>query len=275
MGQDDPACAESGKGAGHHGLALEGKEEESSGMSDSFSRSNREGRNLTTAITQDLGRAIVTGQFDAIPFPYEADLCKQYGASRPVLREAVKMLTAKGLLSARPRQGTTIQPEDQWNLLDPDVLHWMLQRKFTIELMVDFTEVRLAIEPRAAALAARHASDSQLHRISGAIDRMVAADAGDDDALAADIAFHVAVLEASDNRFFRQFTDLAEATLRFSIRRTNAYKGVPRASAAEHKRVADAIVERDSARAQQEMYTLIRGALDLLLKAGGHDTRDA
>ncbi len=243
-------------------------------MSDSFSRSNREGRNLTATITQDLGRAIVTGHFsNGVVFPYEADLCKQYGVSRPVLREAVKMLTAKGLLAARPRQGTSVLPEDQWNLLDPDVLHWMLERKFSIELMVDFTEVRLAIEPRAAALAATLGTEAQHARIMSAIERMVAADAGDDDALAADIAFHVAVLEGSNNRFFRQFTDLAEATLRFSIRRTNAYKGVPRASAAEHKAVADAIVERDAKRAQHEMYVLIEGALNLLLEAGGHAQR--
>ena len=116
-------------------------------MSESFTRSSREGGNLTSAITQDLGRAIVTGKFsDGVVFPYEADLCKQYGVSRPVLREAVKMLTAKGLLKARPRQGTSVQPEDQWNLFDPDVLRWMMERKFTIELMVEFTEVRLAIE---------------------------------------------------------------------------------------------------------------------------------
>lgn len=243
-------------------------------MTDSFSRSNRDGRNLTTSILQDLGRAIVTGRFsDGVPFPFEADLCLQYGASRPVVREAVKMLTAKGLLTARPRQGTSVQPEDQWNLLDPDVLHWMLERKFSIELMVDFTEVRLAIEPRAAALAAHSASEEQCAKIMDAIDRMIAADAGDDDGLTADIAFHVAVLEASNNRFFRQFTDLAEATLRFSIRRTNAYKGVPRASAEDHKLVADAIVARNPVAAARAMRALIEDALNLLLTAGGHPLR--
>ncbi len=243
-------------------------------MTDSFTRSNREGGNLTSAVTQDLGRSIVTGKFDdGVPFPYEADLCKQYGVSRPVLREAVKMLTAKGLLKARPRQGTSVQPEDQWNLFDPDVLRWMLERKFTIELMVEFTEVRLAIEPQAAALAARTATDVQRTRIADAIERMKAADAGDDDALAADIAFHVAVLEASNNRFFRQFTDVAEATLRFSIRRTNAYKGVPRASAEEHKVVADAIIAGDALRASKEMHVMIESALNLLLAAGGHPQR--
>jgi DNA-binding FadR family transcriptional regulator len=239
-------------------------------MMQSFSRANRGGRNLTTSITHSLGRAIVTGQYTDSSFPFEADLCKQYGASRPVLREAVKMLTAKGLLMPRPRQGTTVQPEDQWNLLDPDVLSWMLERKFTIELMIDFTEVRLAIEPRAAALAARSASEPQLARIMDAIEAMRASEADGDDGLAADIGFHVAVLEASNNRFIRQFTDLAEAALRFSIRRTNAYKGVTRASAADHKVVADAIASRKPARASQTMYTLIEGALDLLLDAGGH-----
>jgi DNA-binding FadR family transcriptional regulator len=242
-------------------------------MMQTFSRSNSGGRTLTSSITWNLGRAIVTGQYNDTPFPYEADLCKQYGVSRPVLREAVKMLTAKGLLAARPRQGTTVQPEDQWNLLDPDVLSWMLERKFTIELMVDFTDVRLAIEPRAAALAARSASDAQMTRIMDSIDRMSAADAGDDDGLEADIGFHVAVLEASNNRLIRQFTDLTETALRFSIRRTNAYKGVPRASAADHKVVADAIAARDPARASQTMYALIEEALNLLLDAGGHARR--
>ena len=64
------------------------------------------GRNLTYGMLDSLGRAIVTGHYDNKPFPTEADLAKQHGVSRSVTREAVKMLTAKGLLSARPRQGT-------------------------------------------------------------------------------------------------------------------------------------------------------------------------
>jgi DNA-binding FadR family transcriptional regulator len=242
-------------------------------MMQSFSRANRGGGNLTSSITQSLGRAIVTGQYSDTPFPIEADLCKQYSVSRPVLREAVKMLTAKGLLAARPRQGTSVQPEDQWNLLDPDVLSWILERKFTIELVIDFTEVRLAIEPRAAELAARSASEEQLSHIMDAIDRMIAAEADGDDGLAADIGFHVAVLNASNNRFIRQFTDLTETALRYSIRRTNAYKGVSRASAADHKVIADAIAAHDPARASQAMHTLIEEALNLLLDAGGHSRR--
>jgi DNA-binding FadR family transcriptional regulator len=244
--------------------------------SEEVMRSPSDGRNLTAHIVHDLGRAIVTERYPSgEPFPVEADLCRQYSASRPVLREAVKMLTAKGLLSSRPRQGTRVQPESQWNLLDPDVLRWILERKFSIDLLIEFTDVRLAIEPRAAALAAETATGSQRAQLVAAIDRMVAADNGDDDALAADIAFHVAVLNASNNRFLRQFTDLAETTLRFSIRATNEYKGVPQANADEHKRVADAIIAGDAEGASREMYTLIEGALDLLLSRGNPSRRRA
>lgn len=233
-----------------------------------------DGRNLTASIVNDLGRAIVTESYSTgRAFPTEAELCLRYGASRPVVREAVKMLTAKGLLVARKRAGTTVQPEDSWNLLDPDVLRWMLERDFSIDLLIDFTDIRMAIEPRAATLAAHSSTGPQRRAIMDAIARMSEADQAREDALAADIAFHIAVLEASNNRFLRQFTDLVDTTLRFSIRRTNEYKGVPRASAREHRRVADAIVEGQAELAGARMHDLIKGALDLLLTAGRHPLR--
>jgi DNA-binding FadR family transcriptional regulator len=234
----------------------------------------KRGPNLTRRIVDDLGRAIVTEQFTAqTGFPFEAQLCEQYGASRPVVREAVKMLTAKGLLRPRQRAGTVVQPEDSWNLLDPDVLKWLLDRAFSIDLLIEFTEMRMAIEPRAAGLAANSATGPQRAAIIHAINRMFAAERGDDDPLEADIAFHRAVIEASNNRFMRQFTDLSEATLRFSIRRTNAYAGVSRASAIDHRRVANAIVEGSPLEASTLMRELIAGALRLLLEAGKHRPR--
>ncbi|WP_010544538.1 FadR/GntR family transcriptional regulator [Sphingomonas elodea] len=234
------------------------------------------GRNLTARIVHDLGRAIVTERFNsATGFPFEAELCQQYNASRPVVREAVKMLTAKGLLRPRQKAGTMVQPEASWNLLDPDVLKWLLEREFSIDLLIDFTEIRMSIEPRAAGLAALGASGPQRRQILTAIDRMFAAEKGEDDPLEADIGFHIAVLEASNNRFMRQFRDLTESTLRFSIRRTNAYAGVTRASAINHRKVATAIMEGDPVQATRLMHDLIEGALDLLLAAGGHEPRSS
>jgi DNA-binding FadR family transcriptional regulator len=227
--------------------------------------SRARGQNLTYGIAHDLGVAIVTGVYsENNPFPVEAKLCKQFGASRTVLREAVKMLTAKGLLGARPRRGTWVQPEERWNLLDPDVLGWLLERKFSPPLLIEFSEIRLAVEPAAAGLAAR-AGAAEKAAVQQAIERMQAAERGEDDPLDSDVAFHVAVLKASKNRFYAQLTGLIATALRFSIRTTNRYKGVRLASVADHKKVADAIMAGKSGPAEEAMRRLIEEALDLIV----------
>jgi DNA-binding FadR family transcriptional regulator len=175
-------------------------------------------------------------------------------------------LTAKGLLGARPRRGTWVQPEENWNLLDPDVLGWLLERKYSPALLIEFTEIRLAIEPGAARLAARVAGREEKAAIRHAIERMQAADRGDDDPLDSDIAFHVAVLRASRNRFYAQLTGFTATALRFSIQTTNRYKGVQLASIADHKKVADAILAGKTVAAGQAMHKLIQEALDLICK---------
>ena len=226
---------------------------------------NSLGRNFTFGILQQLGQEIVTGTYGrSNPFPTEAELCKRLGASRSVLREAVKMLTAKGLLRARPRQGTWVEPEENWNLLDPDVLRWLLERKFSAHLLLEFTQVRLAMEPTAAALAARNADATAKAKIRLAMERMKAADKGEDDPLTSDIAFHVAILEASGNRFYAQLRDIIEAALRTSIQLTNRRKGVRLASVADHQKVADAIFNGDIEAARQSMQALMMEAMTLI-----------
>ncbi|RYY45684.1 MAG: FadR family transcriptional regulator [Sphingomonadales bacterium] len=221
------------------------------------------GRNLTYGLLDALGRAVVTGRYDQSIFPTEADLAKQHGVSRSVTREAVKMLTAKGLLTARPRKGTTVQPASHWNLFDPDVLRWLLERKFSLELLRQFTELRIAIEPAAAALAARAASAAGLEAIAAGYRRMEAAEAGEDDPLEADIAFHVSILAASANPFYVQFKDVVETALRTSIRFTNRFKGRT-ASLPQHREVLTAIERRDAEGAQASMMALIAEVMVLI-----------
>ncbi len=221
------------------------------------------GRNLTHGLLDAIGRAIVVGHYDGKGFPVEAELTRQHGVSRSVTREAVKMLTAKGLLSARPRQGTIIQPPAMWNLFDPDVLRWLLERKFSIELLRQFNQLRVAIEPEGAALAATGASPAEIDAIGAGLARMVAAEAGDDDPLDADIAFHVAVLEASGNAFYKQFRDMVATALRTSIHFTNRIKGRS-ASIDDHRAVFDAIAAHDSAAARTAMHRIIGDVLDLI-----------
>jgi len=231
------------------------------------------GRNLTFGLLDVIGRAIVTGAYDGRPFPIEAELSKEHSVSRSVTREAVKMLAAKGLLTARPRQGTIITPPAAWNWFDTDVLRWLLERKFSLSLLRQFTELRLSIEPGAAALAAEAARPEGIALIQAGYDRMEAADHGDDDPLSSDIAFHVSILEASGNPFYAQFRDVVATALRTSIQFTNRYRGRS-ASLPGHKAVLDAIIARDPETASAAMRVLIADVMALIKEASESQPED-
>jgi DNA-binding FadR family transcriptional regulator len=225
------------------------------------------GRNLTFSLLDALGRAIVTGAYETERFPTEAELAAQHMVSRSVTREAVKMLTAKGLLTARPRKGTTVQPSACWNLFDTDVLRWLLEREFSLDLLRQFSELRIAIEPAAAALAAREADPDSIAAIVAGYRRMEAAEAGEDDPLEADIAFHIAILEACGNPFYHQFQDVVATALRTSIRFTNRFKGRT-ASLPAHHSVLAAIQAGDPDGARSAMTAIIDDVMLLFKKAG-------
>lgn len=222
-------------------------------------------RYLTGEVVERIGGQIVRG--DVAPggsLPIEAELAKQHDTSRTVIREAVKMLTAKGLVGSRPRRGTYVEPEAKWNILDPDVLRWTLQRRFSFELMRDFLVVREGIEPKAAAAAATLQDRAAIARIAARLDDMREADEGRMDSLESDIAFHIAILHASGNRFFIQFSHVIDTALRFSIRLTNSVKGVRMASVADHERIYRAIECGDTAGAEQAAQDLLTEAIRLL-----------
>jgi DNA-binding FadR family transcriptional regulator len=214
------------------------------------------GRNLTHGLADALGRSIVRGGYDGRPFPTEAELAREHGVSRSVTREAVKMLTAKGLLSARPRQGTIVQPPTSWSLFDTDVLEWLRERSFSVELLLQFTELRAAIEPAAAAIAATNADAAGLDLIASAFRGMQSADRGGGDPIEADIAFHVAILQASGNPFFARLRDMVSTALRTSIPYTNRVAGGA-ADLPRHRLVLDAIRKRRPRQAREAMAELI------------------
>lgn len=224
------------------------------------------GRNLTYGLLDALGRMIVTGGYEGRRFPTEAELAAEHGVSRSVTREAVKMLTAKGLLTARPRIGTIVQPSSSWNLFDANVLRWLLERKFSLQLLRQFSELRLAIEPSAARLAAQAATGAGVAGIVAGFQRMQAAEAGADDPLEADIAFHVAILEASANPFFVQFRDVVATALSTSIRFTNRFKGRT-ASLPEHRAVLTAIEAREPEAAYKAMAAIVDEVMVLIAEA--------
>lgn len=221
---------------------------------------NAEGKNLTHALVEKIGTLIVRGDVAAgESLPIEAEISSMFSSSRTVTREAVKMLTAKGLVGQRPKRGTYVEPESNWNFLDPDVLQWILQRSFSPSLMKEFLVVRRAIEPAAAAEVIAHASDKEIAVIGEALENFRQAERGEGDPLEADIAFHVSILETSGNRFLRQFRALVETALRFSIRKINEEKGIYIADIGKHARIYEAIRDRDQVRAAMLYDELFAG----------------
>ncbi|MFD2165030.1 FadR/GntR family transcriptional regulator [Thalassotalea euphylliae] len=221
--------------------------------------------NLTHQLTHDLGMAIVKGDYPVgSGLPSEADLCVEFDVSRSATREAVKMLSAKGLISSRPKQGIQVLPESNWNMFDTDVLGWILNSKPSLALLKEFTQVRVAIEPQAAALAAVNGTEEDFANIEKALSRMADADKGLDDPLDADIAFHTAILMASGNRFIAQLNDFISTALRVSIRYTNRIKGVPGADVQKHADIFNTIKSRKPEQASASVKTILDEALELI-----------
>lgn len=224
------------------------------------------GRNLTHQLTHQIGSAIIQGNYAVDKsFPTEAELSAQFNISRSVTREAVKMLTAKGLLASRPRQGIRVMPSAQWNMFDPDVLSWTLSARPSLDLLKEFTQLRIAIEPEAARLAAQNCQDKvKIKAIADALERMRRADEGQDDALTADIEFHTAILSATNNRFFLQLRQFIQVALRVSIASTNQLKGVLTANYDDHKKIYDEIVAGNEDAAADAVLHLLKEVMELI-----------
>ena len=222
--------------------------------------------NLTQSLVQKLGSSIVRGELPAgKPLPIEAELGKKFGASRTVMREAVKILSTKGLIGQRPRVGTYVHPEEKWDLLDAEVLKWILDRHFSHTLLREFLEVRIGIEPAAAALAANNATEADKELLKQKLEKMKAANEGHFDPVSADIAFHATILQISHNRFYHQLAPIVETALRFSIRLTNKVKGrLPDYDA--HEKIYRMIRDGNAEGASKACRELIREALALVVR---------
>ncbi|GAC16496.1 FadR/GntR family transcriptional regulator [Aliiglaciecola lipolytica] len=222
--------------------------------------------NLSDQVTNELGKAIIDGSYNnETGFPSEAQLCEEYGISRTSVREAVKMLAAKGLISSKPRQGIRIELPEKWNFYDTNVLTWMLASSPSLTVLREFLQMRFAIEPQAAALAAKYGTKEDIAEIGKALEGMrAAAQTPDGDLHKADLEFHTAILQASGNRFFSQLKDFIRTALNVSIQHTTPAKGSNEAIVEEHHKVYIAISEGNVERAKNLMVYLIDEAMTVI-----------
>ena len=215
-------------------------------------------KNLHRKTLHHLGEAIVAGHYPRNKtVPPEPLLCATLGVSRTVLRETVKSLVAKGLLSTGPKVGTRVLTEDHWNWLDPDVLAWQFRVGFSREFLHSVCELRRVVEPQCLRLAAERATDQQLLELQAAFHRMQQAVAAGVDDLSEDLHFHHLLLKAGGNRLLGQMSRLLQALLRAGFERLGRRPAVPDPHLPWHAAVLAALVARDPEQAQQAMGALI------------------
>ena len=215
--------------------------------------------NLLTA----LGTAIVSGDYQPGEVLTLERVGAQHGLSRSVAREAIRVLESMGMVASRRRVGITIQPAQNWNVFDPQLIRWRLEAGDRAAQLVSLSELRRGFEPAAAALAARRADPHQCRIMAAAVsDMVVHGRSGDLEAyLLADKIFHQTLLEASGNEMFRALNGVVAEVL---TGRTHhgMMPDVPNPAAIElHDQVARAIRLRDEDAAERAMRAIIDEAV--------------
>lgn len=225
-------------------------------------------KSMHARIVHELGMRIVSGRFKPDEkLPLESSLCEEYQVSRPVLREATKVLLAKGLVYSKPRVGTVVRPRSEWHLLDPDVLYWLVQSTPQSEFFNTLAGVRRILEPEIAAMAATTATEEDIAAIEDAYQRMEKAQTRQE-MLQPDIDFHRAIAEATHNDLLAYMCNMLSLPLRESITVTNLRPNTQALSLPRHKAILTAIKNRDALSARHASLVQLddtRHALDTVM----------
>lgn len=238
------------------------------GVNNRASMGGYRGRGLHGEVVEELGRRILAGEVAEGQTLDIADLEAELDVSRSVIREALRVLKAKGLVDARQKRGTFVQSRAEWKLLDADVMRWQFAGHESGQLFDDLAELRGIIEPAAAGLAAMRRTDDDLAALDDALARMSAAAESGEGAVEADLAFHRAVLTATHNELLIRTEIVLEPGL---AARDSVVHGTVEADdpTPAHAAVRDAIRDGDPFRAANAASALLAKSLQDLDRVRG------
>lgn len=222
------------------------------------------GRGLHGQLVQQLGQMIVSGDLGADRPLVPEEIGQRFEVSRTVVRESLRVLEAKGLVSARPNVGTRVRPVSDWNLLDPDIIEWRAFGPQREDQRRELDELRWTIEPLAARLAAGHGREDIQQRLGDMIEIMGHA-MGQGDAITfsrADAEFHSLLIQAAGNRMLEHLSGIVSAALHVSGGPVTACDRPAETSLGHHARIAEALASGDAAGAEAAMRQLLLGHLD-------------
>jgi DNA-binding FadR family transcriptional regulator len=224
--------------------------------------SGRKALRLHGSIARDIGVLIVSGRYrPGHVLDGEVEASSQRKVSRTAYREAVRILSAKGLVHSRPRVGTRVSPLEEWHLLDPDVLSWAFSGEPEPEVLHGLFELRTIVEPAAAALAATRRTQQHLDSMHRALEAMSKHTLHVEEGRIADKEFHAALLLATANPFIVSLTNGVTAAVNALTEFKQRIEPLKRDPAPDHWRVYDAIAAKDTEGARAAMAELIRLAI--------------
>jgi DNA-binding FadR family transcriptional regulator len=221
----------------------------------------RQPAGIHAGVVDGIGRRIVRGELASGEIlPEQGELSRMLGVSRTVVREATKVLAAKGMVESRSKRGTVILPRSEWRLLDPDVLAWLTEAGLDPEFLRSMFEVRKIIEPAAARLAAGRATPEELSDIRAALGSMATAH-DEVTYLDADVRYHAMLVAATHNDHLVQlvaaFGPALQAGLQIATRHGWDWPDFLEYSIGPHREVLDAVVDHDADRASAAMDRLV------------------
>ncbi len=219
------------------------------------------GARRNSRVVHDLGAAIVSGRISpGALMPTENQLVEEYGVGRSALREGVKVLAGKGLLESRTSAGTRVRPRDSWNLLDPDVLHWRLNPVPSERDLAVVANLRVALEPGVARLAAESPDMSARREVPVQMAKLWATVDDREAFVESDLAFHRSIFVASGNELLLYIYEVVSDALRL-VRPLHTHSVAHnRETLPNHERVAQAILHGHHRKAEQFMRTIVEVA---------------
>lgn len=221
--------------------------------------SGNRGRGLHGQLVQQLGQMIVSGDLGADRPLVPEEIGQRFEVSRTVVRESLRVLEAKGLVSARPNVGTRVRPVSDWNLLDPDIIEWRAFGPQRDDQRRELFELRWTIEPLAARLAAGHGRDEVQQRLIDMVEIMGHA-IGQQDTITftrADSEFHALLLQLAGNRMLEHLSGIVSAALQVSGGPGTGCDRPSETAVGLHVRLVDALGAGDGAAAEAAMRSLL------------------
>lgn len=209
-------------------------------------------RTLPVQVAAHLTRRIVGGEFEDGRAPSELDITREFGVSRVVARETLKILASLDIVDVAQGRRVVVRPRAEWDYLSPLLIEW-LPAEIVDELLQELHQMRALLEPELAAMAAASITDETLARLGGEIDRMAALEGEPEAYLEVDHEFHMEICRAADNRILDRIMYSARWLGTASRRLTNAAPAGLHRATAQHTEIYEALVARDPEAARAAM----------------------